>query len=387
MRVNFFAPINTLGYGIHSFYTIRAFEARGHEVCLIPPMGQVRLNNPEVSRWLMAKEKFSAKDPSIMIFNEEWLSQFSGTPRIGFPVFEMEKFTPIQLQMMRSCDYLLTPTKWAKQVLRRNGFQNVFVVNEGIEPEIFQYQPTPTGIKGDLFTFVHVGKFEERKGTLQTIRCFFKAIEKKDARLVMHINNPFLKNYAPVAELLESFGFCSTNNGETWRRMGLVVHFILQKINYYGHDAIARLYAGADCGIFPSKAEGWGLPILECLATGVPAIVGNWTGQSEYLEGSGYPESFLIKSPIQQIAQDDQWFRAGDRGYWHVPMNEELVSLIRHAFENARSIRAGDAWRKSVNHFREFTWDNAAAQLESAITQIMNGEALVAPPHTGVGKL
>ena len=53
-------------------------------------------------------------------------------------------------------------------------------------------------------------------------------------------------------------------------------------------ESLAPLYAVADCGIFPSRAEGWGLPIFECLASGVPVIAGSWTGQSEYLKD--YPD-------------------------------------------------------------------------------------------------
>jgi glycosyltransferase involved in cell wall biosynthesis len=38
------------------------------------------------------------------------------------------------------------------------------------------------------------------------------------------------------------------------------------------------LYGGADAFVLPTRGEGWGLPILEAMAAGVPAIATNWSG-------------------------------------------------------------------------------------------------------------
>ena len=370
MKINFFAPINNLGYGQHSYGTIKAFEARGHKVCVVPPFGQVRFNNEHVDRWINAREHFDANNPGVMIFNEEFLTQFCGRPRIGFPVFETEKFIPFQLAGLRSCDYLMTPTQWGKSVLEANGLKNIYVVNEGFDPEIFPWiKVSDSENKQDPFTFLHVGKFEERKGTLQIIRCFFKALENESARLVMHVDNPFTNDYSAIEKTMTELGFISTtpvgDNPLIYRRKSLAVIF---SPAFENHFEVANLYQMADAAVFASRAEGWGLCLLESIVSGIPTIVGNWTGPTEYLSNY-YPELLTLKG-VKEKAKDSTWF-IGDRGDWTVPTNESLEVAIKIAFHRARDFRKTEEWKNHVAMARCYTWDHAAKMLEYALQQIL----------------
>lgn len=367
MKVNFFAPINDLGYGIHSINTISEFEKRGHHITLIPPFGQVHKTSPHIERWLAAREHIEPNAPGIMIFNEDYLSQFSGRPRIGFPVFECEKFTPIQLAMMKTCDYIFTPSKWGATVLHDAGLKNISIVNEGFDPAVFQHlEKSTSDINDEPFTFVHVGKFEARKGTLQAIECFYQALEKENARLIMHVHNPFTSDYKAIHDTISGLGFTTANDGSTWRRAGLSVVFTQPMANQ--QTVYEQIYAKADCGLYPTRAEGWGLPILETIATGAPCIVGNWTGQSEYLT-SEYPHGLTIRSPMRVPARDDMWFK-GDRGNWNASTDGELIGLIRAVHSLGRSYRTTEQWQRQVRRIREFTWARAAEQLETAILEV-----------------
>jgi glycosyltransferase involved in cell wall biosynthesis len=373
MKVNFFAPINDLGYGIHSYNTISEFEKRGHHITLIPPFNRVSRETEDIKRWLENRNSFDPNLPGIMIFNEEYLTQFCGRPRIGFPVFELEKFTPLQIAMLKSCDYLFTPTAWGKKVLEENigkaSYNKIHVVNEGFDPVIFpSLRMSDAEIEERPFTFIHVGKFEARKGTMQAIECFFMALEQETARLVMHIHNQFTNNYEPIYALLTRLGFKASPDLTIWRRAGLSIYFTQPMI---GQDGIAALYKEADCGLFPTRAEGWGLPILECIASGVPAIVGAWTGQSEYLLPIAKEMSpFLLGQAMQQNAADNFWF-FGDRGKWNVPTDSEIMTRIRYAFTNTRTFRGTSAWWNAVAEIRGYTWARAAAQLERALTKVL----------------
>ena len=369
MRVNFFGPANNFGTGVHCVNLAKAWEdlGGGREVCLVPPFGGVSIRDPRVDAWIERRARFSENNPSVMIFDTSFLTQFCGTPRIGFAVFETDRLSPVQEAAVRSCDHVFVPSQWARGVLKGQHMIDARVVQEGFDPEAFPVNLEPS--RNKVVTFLHVGKFEERKGTLQTLRCFFKALENRDARLVMHCENKFVygDGWIEMDRELMRLGFHLDNGGAdnpapgNWSRAGLHVELSSAR------SSISELYRSADCGVFPSKGEGWGLPILECIASGTPAIVGNWTGQSEFL-GDNYPRALTLKMGRKEVANDGQWFH-GDRGSWIVPDDQDLCDRIQYAYENILDFRTGAFWDMTVKRIREFTWEAAAVRFDMEISE------------------
>ncbi|MFR8119219.1 MAG: glycosyltransferase [Lachnospira sp.] len=46
-------------------------------------------------------------------------------------------------------------------------------------------------------------------------------------------------------------------------------------LDYVTHDKKHQLFADCSCFVFPSKAEGFGMPLIEVMKFGKPMIVGN----------------------------------------------------------------------------------------------------------------
>jgi glycosyltransferase involved in cell wall biosynthesis len=116
-----------------------------------------------------------------------------------------------------------------------------------------------------------------------------------------------------------------------------------------GHVAdelLPGLYAGAMAFAYPSLYEGFGLPPLEAMASGVPVLAGNGTAMPEVVADAG-----LLVDPLDVEA-----------------ITDALVRLTTDAGLR-ETLRA-----RGLDRARTFTWDRTAAAirevLEQAVTEL-----------------
>jgi glycosyltransferase involved in cell wall biosynthesis len=102
------------------------------------------------------------------------------------------------------------------------------------------------------------------------------------------------------------------------------------------HPQWLQLLQHADCFLFPSRGEGWGLPPREAAATGLPAIATNWGGLAVELPQWGIPLNLQGMLP----ATFGEW-DAGEVGEWAEPSLDHLVDLMLTCYENRAAAAAG----------------------------------------------
>jgi glycosyltransferase involved in cell wall biosynthesis len=62
------------------------------------------------------------------------------------------------------------------------------------------------------------------------------------------------------------------------------------RVRFLGHvdtDELACLYRGAECLVFPSRYEGFGLPALEAMASGTPVVAAATSALPETIGDAG----------------------------------------------------------------------------------------------------
>jgi glycosyltransferase involved in cell wall biosynthesis len=78
---------------------------------------------------------------------------------------------------------------------------------------------------------------------------------------------------------------------------------------YVSDDLLPDLYAGASAFVYPSLYEGFGLPILEAMACGVPVITSNTSSMPEVAEGAALlvtpSDVEAIAAAMHRIFEDD----------------------------------------------------------------------------------
>lgn len=78
-----------------------------------------------------------------------------------------------------------------------------------------------------------------------------------------------------------------------WRNAGLIGRILalqakgeVRFLQFVSSDDLPFIYAGAATFVYPSLYEGFGLPVLEAMSSGVPVICGTGTSMAEFADGS-----------------------------------------------------------------------------------------------------
>jgi len=104
---------------------------------------------------------------------------------------------------------------------------------------------------------------------------------------------------------------------------------------------LAGLMNALDVNLAASRGEGFGVPVIEAAACGVPSIVSNFTAQPELVEGHGY------------IAAVQPHWDAPQSSWFATPLVHSVLEQLEHAYDTAK-----DKDRKVAARAHAETYDN-----------------------------
>ena len=206
----------------------------------------------------------------------------------------------------------------------------VDVIAEGL-PTPVAAGPLPEGLEPGFI--LAVGTIEPRKNYPRLLAAFRQLRGRRGSL-------PFIINGRPGVPQLVIAGRPGWAYGDTLQRIAAE-----PGVRYLGHvdePTLTALYESASVLAFPSLYEGFGLPLLEAMSHGLPAVVG---------EGGSLPELALTAAIV--VKPDDVDSIAGAM--------ERLLSdaQLRQKLGDEGKRRAAD-----------FTWDRAAEQTLGVLRQI-----------------
>ncbi len=108
--------------------------------------------------------------------------------------------------------------------------------------------------------------------------------------------------------------------------------------DYVAQSMLPALYSGAECFVYPSLDEGFGLPVLEALACGVP-VVASSSGSLPEIAG---PTAALF-DPLSPA--------------------EIARAILRHTSQSAEAQEAG------LRHARQYRWSDCAASTQEVLAR------------------
>ena len=360
MKLNYVAGIGNSGYGHVGYYILRSLIRAGHEVCFfghtVPGFEELKLQPEEaLAVWEATKRRgfYFSEAPCLRVAPEFDMSLFAGRgPRCGLTFYETDDFTDPERHHLSNLDLLLVASEWAKEIAVRHSVlpaNRVGVIPMGVDGGIFVPAPLP---ELPTTTFLQIGKWERRKGHDVTLEAFSRAFHKDDpVRLVFLSHNPHLSDAQNGFWVERCRSSRLAEKIELWDRVPT-------------HHDVARVMAQADCGVFPARAEGWNLEILEMMSVGRLVIATDYSAHTEFLTDQN---SLKIQVNELEDAHDSegmtvynskrgQWAKLGD------PEIDQLVEHMRavHRLKQEGQLTASEAGRQTA---AAFGWERTAAVL------------------------
>ncbi|TMC39700.1 MAG: glycosyltransferase family 4 protein [Chloroflexi bacterium] len=207
--------------------------------------------------------------------------------------------------------------------------EKIKVIAEGL-PQSPPAGPLPEGV--DAGFILAVGSVEPRKNYPRLLAAY-RQLRGRGAL-------PFIINGRPGVPQLVIAGRAGWAYGDTLERIGAE-----PGVRYLGHvdeATLAALYESASVLAFPSLYEGFGLPLLEAMSRGVPAVVGS----------TGALPELALGAAITVNAEDTAAIAAG------------LERLL--ADEGLRK-KLGE---EGIRRARGYTWANAAEHTLEVLRRI-----------------
>jgi GT2 family glycosyltransferase/glycosyltransferase involved in cell wall biosynthesis len=194
---------------------------------------------------------------------------------------------------------------------------------------------------------------------------FSPAADSQPVRRAYRLERPYVllvgtriarKNLAALAAAgrrLEDLGLelVSAGSGRHYTRAGETPP--MRTLGYVPEDHLPGLYAGATALAMPSLYEGFGLPVLEAMATGLPVVAAN---RAALPETCG--DAALLVDPTDKAAVADA-----------------LATAVTDQDVRARLIRAG------LERAATYTWTRSARLTDAVIGEVLHSDGLQDRPQ------
>jgi glycosyltransferase involved in cell wall biosynthesis len=228
-------------------------------------------------------------------------------------------------EIERSVDELWAPSHFVAQAFIEGGVnaERVHVTPYGFSPAVFNpaVKPwRPVGSRGCVF--LYVGGTIRRKGTDVLLQAYADAfLPTDDATLV--IKDTGSDAFYQHSNLLSQI--------RNMRRRSNAPHILLLT-EQLDDPKLASLYRGCDAFVFPSRGEGFGMPLVEAMACGKPVIT---TAAGPALEFCPPEASYLIRATETRVPDIPPSFGEFSSDWtWFEPDLCELAACLRAIYEN-----------------------------------------------------
>jgi len=326
---------------------------------------------PQQTKRVLEKSTHHSIDYSKFIFNISHIfpPHFKISNKlfnIGRTMFESDSLPTEWVDKCNQMDEIWVPSQFNLDSFSKAGVKSekLFKIHESIDTELFS---DASGKIDDIksikrFKFLSVFDWGYRKGWDVLIKAFVQEFKEEEASLV-------LKVWSSLGKTLDEIKREILN----YLKNELKIYKIPSNIVFYDKMIsvadFPKLYNSVNAYVSPNRGEGWGRPLMEAMAAGLPTIATNCTGQLEFMSDDN---SFLIDCNLTKVHNKAvQEIHTMKGQNWFEPSLSHLQKLMREVFIYNDDVML-KAEKGKENIHENFNQRKIANQITSRLNSIWN---------------
>lgn len=300
----------------------------------------------------MKQRAIPADAPHVVYGQGDAFDTNTGRYKIGYTMLEVTGVPREWVRQANKMDEVWVPSTFNLNTFRASGVTvPIHIMPLGVDTNFFNPLIKRFPVT-DHYTFLTVFEWGERKAPEVLLKTFNQTFSKSDPVVLLckaNVTDPSVDIQRVIADL-----DLSPDGGR--------IEFILNK--YLPYHQIGSLYRSADCFVMTSRGEGWGMPILEAMACGIPVIATHWSAPTDFMTyQNAYP--LRTRGVIDAVAKCPYY-----KGFqWADPDPSHLSHLLRHVYENPDEAREKGA--VAAENVREkWSVDACVSRIVTRLTHI-----------------
>ena len=200
-----------------------------------------------------------------------------------------------------------------------------------------------------FFKFLSVFKWESRKGPDILFQSYFESFTSTDHVSLYLVSYIYGDNGRDPQKIMNEIKkifeevHSKKGSGARWPEDAPHVEVISDQLPEL---ILASLYRSADCFVFPTRGEGWGLPIVQAMSMALPTIATNFSGNVDFLTSDN---SYLIPIERLEVVPAGSPYGDGLGKMWAAPSARKLSELMLHVFRNPKqALFVGQQARRDI---------------------------------------
>ncbi len=285
---------------------------------------------------VLLQEDYQNQKVGLLYSYPTTITSMQNDVRLVMTMFESDHIPEDWPEYLKMADEVIVPSKWCADVFAKSGI-NCTVVPLGYNDRVFKYIERDIPVeKEDVFTFVHYNSFNMRKGFSEVFAAFteeFKTTEP--VKLILKTIDP-----RPPLPIIKS----------QYPNIDVIAGKLTEK-------ELCDLLGTANCMVYPSRGEGFGITPLEAMATGLPAIVPNAHGISEYFN-SNYMLEVKVEKESPALYQR---FKGQFTGNMVECSVKDLRKQMRYAYNH--QVEMKELGKSASEYVKKYTYRETSERL------------------------